>query len=71
VAGTLQGLLGELLDPLQQLQQQARSGSEEAGQAYDQAVTMVRKSSQKGNQGAQDLLKALGEALEEGEKDAA
>lgn len=67
VAGTLQGALG----PLQQLQQQARSGSEEAGEAYDQAVTMIRESSKKGNQGAQDLLNALGEALEEGEEDAA
>ncbi len=67
VAGTLQGLL----DPLQQLQQQALGGSEEAGEAYDRAVTMIRKSSKKGNQGAQDLLNALGEALEEGEEDAA
>jgi len=34
-------------------------------------VTMIRKSSKKGNQEAQDLLNALGEALEEGEEDAA
>jgi hypothetical protein len=57
------GALGQLLGPLQQLQQLARSGNAEAGQTYDKAVTMLRKSSDSGNQDAEALLEELGEAL--------
>lgn len=67
VSGTLEGLLGQLVGPLQQLQQQARSGDEEAGQAYDQAVSMLQRSSRKGNGDAQELLRQLGEALDASE----
>lgn len=69
--GLLQGVLGPLLGPLQQLQQRARSGDEEAAQTYDKAVSMIRESSDKGNQEAEALLKELGEALDKsaGEED--
>jgi hypothetical protein len=63
--GLLQGALGQLLGPLQQLQQKARSGDPEAAESYDKAVSMVRESSEKGNQDADALLKELGEALGE------
>jgi hypothetical protein len=63
--GALEGVLGNLLGPLQQLKQQAQGGSEEASQAYGQAVSMLRKSSEEGRTDARALLDQLGEALDQ------
>jgi hypothetical protein len=65
VTGTVEGLLGQLLAPLQQLQKQAQAGDEKSIQTYDKAVNMLRSSSNQGNQDAEDLLRQLGEALDQ------
>jgi hypothetical protein len=64
LTNTLNSVLGNLLGPLLQLKEQAQGGSEEARQAYGQAVDMIKKSSQQGRQDADALLKELGEELD-------
>lgn len=61
------GVLQPLLAPLQQLQQSALAGNPKAVEGYDKAVDILRQSASGGKDEAAELLRQLGETLEEEE----